>query len=355
MPWTTPTLREVRTMVRDDIMAALSGALLLGNSALRVVADANAGLAHLVLRYIDWLARQLLPDTAEIEWLDRHADIWLVNADGSIGRKGATLATGSGNMTGISGTIVATGTQLEGSILYETTEQITLGVGNTLVHIQAIEGGAVGNLDPGDTINLVNSTANIDSAVTIVIMEGGADEETDDLVRARVLFRIRNPPMGGDAADYVAWTTAVAGVTRAWSYPNEQGIGTVTVRFMMDVLRAGFAGYPQTNDILTVTDYVNAKRPVAVKDFFVEAPIPFLYSLTITGLQMDTSTVRARIVAAIKDMELRRIFPGQTLFRSWLDEAISGAIGEDSHELTFTTQVMPGPGYIAQLGSITYA
>jgi hypothetical protein len=54
-------------------------------------------------------------------------------------------------------------------------------------------------------------------------------------------------------------------------------------------------------------------------------------------------------------MEYRRLSPGQTLYRSWVDEAISAAVGEDSHELTFVTTLMPGPGYMARLGTITYA
>jgi len=39
------------------------------------MADANAGLGYLTLLYIDWLAKQLLPDTAETEWLDRRGVI----------------------------------------------------------------------------------------------------------------------------------------------------------------------------------------------------------------------------------------------------------------------------------------
>ena len=65
------------------------------NSVLRVLADNQGALCHLKLQYLDWLARQLLPDTAETEWLDRHGDIWLVNADGTTGRKLATLAAGT--------------------------------------------------------------------------------------------------------------------------------------------------------------------------------------------------------------------------------------------------------------------
>jgi len=342
-------------MVRDDVMAALSGAVVVGNNVLRVVSDANAGLAHLVLRYIDWLARQLLPDTAEVEWLDRHGDIWLVNADGSLGRKSASLASGIVNMTGVNGTLVASGTELESNdVHYETTEQITIGSIETPVAVRALDGGAASNMDTGDTISIVSASSGIDSSATVVVMEGGADEENDDLLRARILFRIRNPPMGGDAADYVAWTTAISGVTRAWSYPNEMGIGTVTVRFMMDELRVTNSGYPLQQDINAVIAYLDQKRPVAVKDSFVEAPIPFQYSLTITGLDDDSAAVRARIEASILDMEYNRISPGQTLYRSWLDEAISAAVGETSHELIFVTLPMPGPGYMAQLGSIIY-
>jgi uncharacterized phage protein gp47/JayE len=354
MPWITPTLRQVRTMVRDDITSALSGAIIVGNSVLRVISDTNAGLAHLVLRYIDWLARQLLPDTAEVEWLDRHGDIWLVNADGTTGRKSATFAAGQVTMTGNYGVVVPSGMVLSGNVGYETTEQITLGVTATPVAVRATDGGVLGNMNQGDTINLLNAPAGIDSNTTVVVMEGGADQESDDLLRARVLFRIQNPPMGGDAADYVAWTTAVAGVTRAWSYPNEMGVGTITVRFMMDDLRSSNNGYPLQQDIDAVAAYLDRKRPVAIKDRFIMAPISFPYTVMITGLDNDTPAVRASILAAIKDMEYRRILPGQTLFRSWVDEAISGAVGENSHELIFTTIPMPSPGYIAQVGSVIY-
>lgn len=353
MPWTTPTLRQVRTMVRDDIMAALSGALLIGNSVLRVISDTNAGLAHLVLRYIDWLARQLLPDTAEVEWLDRHGDIWLTNADGSIGRKNATYAAGTVTMTGIEGNIVASGTQLQGTIFYEVTEQITLGSGDTVVNVRALTPGVVGNLLAGSSLSIVDESNGIDNSAIVVEIEGGTDQENDDLLRSRILFRIQKPPMGGDADDYIAWTMSVPGVTRAWSFPNEMGVGTMTVRFMLDELRVN--GYPLQNDIINVMDYLSKKRPVTVKDFFVESPIPFFYDFTISGLTINNSLIRARITAAIKAMEIERVFPGQTLYRSWVDEAISRVIGEDHHELIFTTTVMPGPGYIAQVGNIIYA
>ena len=79
MPWSTPTLRDVRSTIRDAITGRLPGAdANVPNSVLRVLSDAMGALCHLTLQYIDWLALQLLPDTAETEWLDRHGQIWLV-------------------------------------------------------------------------------------------------------------------------------------------------------------------------------------------------------------------------------------------------------------------------------------
>src|SRR5262245_5973220 len=104
MPWQTPTLSQVRTLVRDNIRATLPGAdALVPNSVLRVLSDNQGALCHLVLQFLDWLALQLIPDTAEHEWLERHGEIWLVNADGSTGRKLSTLATGTVTMTGFAG------------------------------------------------------------------------------------------------------------------------------------------------------------------------------------------------------------------------------------------------------------
>jgi uncharacterized phage protein gp47/JayE len=351
MPWTTPTLDEVRKQNRDYITARLHSAAMIPNSVLRVLADANAGLAFLVLLYIDWLSRQLLPDTAETEWLDRHAEIWLPGA----GRKPATFASGSGAVTGIGGTVLPQATQLVGSagVLYETTEQIIVGTGATPVGIRAIDAGAAGNLDEGSSLAFVNALAGVDGIVTIVTMDGGVDMETDDELRERVLERIRQPPMGGAAYDYVAWAKQVPGVTRAWASP-EQGPGTMTVRFLMDDLRADDDGWPTPADIETVAAYIDLRRPVTVKDCYVMAPIKEFLDMTITDLVSDDEATRAAIEQSIQNMLYAQASPGQTIYRSWVDEAISNAVGEDHHTLTFDDAVMPAPGYMALLGTILY-
>lgn len=156
MPWSTPTLRDVRSLVRDSIRSSLPGAdALVPNSVLRVLSDNQGALCHLTLQYLDWLALQLIPDTAETEWLDRHADIWLVNADGTTGRKLSTLATGIVNFTGVDGSIVPINTRLTAlTIEFETTEQITLSSAPSPAAVRALDPGIQGNLTAGSTIAL---------------------------------------------------------------------------------------------------------------------------------------------------------------------------------------------------------
>jgi uncharacterized phage protein gp47/JayE len=358
MPWSTPDLRTVRSLVRDSVNANLPGAdANVPNSVLRVVSDSQGALCHLTLQYIDWLALQLLPDTAETEWLDRHGQIWLVNSDGSVGRKLATLSTGSVAISGSIWSVIGSGTQLtNGVMLYETTQQATISSDFAPVSIpaRALTPGSVGNLDPGSSLLVVNAPANINSAASVVEMDGGTDDETDDELRSRILLRIRQPPMGGDATDYVAWALAVPGVTRAWPFPQEMGIGTMTLRFMMDDLRAGNGGFPLPDDVDAVAAYINSVRPVTVKDMFVVCPIPYPINARITYLDSDTRSTHDAIVTSLQTVFFNRSKPGQTWYRAWLDEGILAAAGVNAYDLVADDVAMPSNGYMPVLGDVTY-
>jgi uncharacterized phage protein gp47/JayE len=356
MPWDTPTLREVRQLSRDYATAYLPGAdASIGNSVLRVLLDDNGGLAHLNLRYLDWLRLQLLPDSAETEFLDRHGQIWLG------GRKAATFSAGYATVTGIVGTIVPKATRLQSGngTAYETLAQITMGVGATQINVRALTPGVAGNLNAGSKLGITTAIAGVDGTATVVGISGGVDEEDDDSLRDRVLFRIRRPPMGGSNDDYVAWARSVPGVTRAWNAPLEMGIGTTTVRFMMDDLRADpnptIDGFPLAGDVATVQAYLDTVRPVAVKDIFVAAPLPFSVNFTITMLEDSSTATQAAIRASVKQMLKERAIPGQQIWKSWITEAVSQAIGEDHHENDFVTTAMPSNGHLAVIGTITFA
>lgn len=353
MPWSTPALREVRELVRDNIRAYLPGAdASVPNSVLRVLGDAQGGLCHLNLQYIDWLALQLLPDTAETEWLDRHGDIWLVNSDSTIGRKQATFAEGPVSFEGTDGTIIPAGTLLTaatGGTEYETTAEVIIGTVATEGNIRALDAGSGGNLPEGESLGLLTPGV---TSVTAINVTGGVDTENDDDLRARILQRIQNPPMGGSQADYVTWALAVPGVTRAWA-AAEQGPGTITVRFLMDELRAEDDGWPQPTDVQTVHDYINLKRPVTVKDTYVVAPIKEFVDVTIEDLVPESA--QGAVEASLRDMLFQMAAPGQTIYAAWISYAIMNAPGVQSFRLVTTQDwVMPSLGNMAVLGTVLF-
>jgi uncharacterized phage protein gp47/JayE len=357
MPWKTPTLKEVRTYTRDYVLAQLGAKAMVPNSVLRIMSDAMSGLSHLVLLYIDWLSKQLLPDTAETEWLDRHGQIWLVNADGSKGRKAATYAHGDLLFTGVTGIIVPSGTLLGAAsgIQYQTTADATMGDSGAIASAVSLTAGIQGNLPDGQSIGLTSPLTNVDaSATTYGDMTGGADTETDDELRERILRRIQQPPMGGAQYDYEAWALAVPGVTRAWAAP-EQGVGTITVRFLMDDLRASDDGWPTPEDVRTVANYIDSKRPVTVKDCFVLAPIKEFIDVTIANLVPDTTNVRGAIEQSIRDMLFAKAMPGQTIFAAWISYAIMNAQGVQEFNLvTDEDYLMPSLGHMAVLETILF-
>jgi uncharacterized phage protein gp47/JayE len=357
MPWQTPTLKTVRSTVRDYVAAMLPGSdANVPNSVLRVLSDCMGALCHLTLQYVDWLALQLLPDTAETEWLDRHGHIWLVNSDGSTGRKLATLASGTANFEGTQGTVVPAATQLgyATGISYQTTTDITIGVGPSPAPIQALDAGSAGNLDAGVQLSLQTAVIGV-SKVTVVTLEGGTDDETDDELRARILKRIREPPMGGDATDYEQWALAVPGVTRAWCAPQEMGIGTCSVRFMMDDLRADNDGFPLPEDVDAVQTYLNQVRPVTVKQCYALAPLKQPIDFGIVNLNPDNESIRGAIEASIQAMLFQVNSPGQTIYAAWKYAAVMNAAGVVSFDMTSCADdVMPDGGHMATLGDIYY-
>jgi uncharacterized phage protein gp47/JayE len=370
MPFVIPDLPTVRGLNRDYITAQLNAGAIVPNSVLRVLADSNSGLCYLTLLYIEWLSAQFLPDKAESEWLDRHANIWLPG-----GRKQATFASGVVQFPGDEGTIIPAGTQLTATgsggvnIILETTESATIDA--TLLataNVQAIVAGTAGNLPIGTGLNVSIAISGLNGSATVINndLSGGTDIEGDTALRARIILRIQNPPMGGDANDYVQWALSVPGVTRAWASPLEMGMGTVTVRFMMDELRATTNamtnGFPNSSDIASVQSYLNSVRPVAVKDFFVEAPIPEPVNFTISNLNYDDATTLANIQSSVGLMILARAAPAyalngvgqpaQTVYSAWVSQSIMEAIGVNYFDLAMLDHAMPTNGSLAVLGTI---
>jgi len=350
MPFARPTLAELIERAASDIEAGLPGTdARLRRSNLAVMARMHAGAVHGLYGYLDWLAQQLMPDTAETVFLDRFSGIW------GVIRVPASFASGPVTVTGTSGVVVPSGTQMQRSdgAAFVTTADATLAAGTVALPVAAVVAGAAGNAVAGTQMTFVQPVAGVASAGNVAAggLVGGADRETDDALRGRVMARIQQAPMGGAQADYVAWALEVAGVTRAWCYPLEGGPGTVVVRFVRDT---DASLIPDAGEVAAVQAYIDDRRPVCAQ-VTVLAPTAAALNMSIT-LTPGTAAVKAAVTAELADVLQREAYPGGTILLSHLREAISVAAGETNNVLVSpVADVTHSAGQMPVLGTITWS
>ena len=352
MPFSRPTLSELGARARADIDAGLPGAdSRLRHSNLNVLAAMLAGQAHGLYAYIDALAAEVIPDTAGGLWLDRWAAIW------SIARQPASAATGTASLTGTDGAFVASGAVLlrADGVAYETTGDATIAAGVASVAVQARVTGADGNAIDGATLSFQSPVSGIDPTASAGALLGGGDQEADASLRTRFLARLRQPPQGGAAYDYVAWALdrAAHGVrsTRAWVVGHEMGLGFVTLRFMMDDDYAD--GIPQAGDVAAVAAHLDTVAPVGAQ-VIVAAPVAEPLNITVQVSPL-TAPVTANIKAALAALIKAEAVPGAAVLISHIREAVSTAAGEFDHVLTAPVADVAAstPGAIVTLGTVT--
>jgi len=351
MPFQRPTLSELVVRIKQDFVSRFGvvGAVL-RRSVIDVLAKVLAGAAHYLHGHMEWISKQVLPDTADEDWLIRHAALY------GLALEAATYAKASVTVTGTSGTIIPAGTVLLRSDAeeYLTDAEVTISGGTTTADVTAVVAGSGGTLEAAQELTFESPLAGVDSTVTVVASTlDGTDQESADALEARLLERLRNPPAGGAEADYVAWAKTVAGVTRVWVYPLELGAGTVTVRFVRDNDSGSII--PSAGEVTAVQDVIDALRPVTASVTVaapIGMPLNFTIDLTSTG---DTAAARAAIEAELEDMLLRDAEPGGTILLSHILTAIGVADGVADFTLSSpAADVTHTGGQLATMGTITW-
>ena len=345
-----PTLTELTQRVRADVLSRLSSDDQLRRADAEVYASVVAGVAHGLYAYVGYLAEQIPYDTADTEYLERWASTW------GITRKPAAAATGTVSFVVQAGAVIPSGTQLQAldGTLYATTAAATVSAPSATAPVAASAAGEAGNRDAGESLSLVSPVSGVDATAVAGLLSGGADVETDTALRARLLTRLQTPPQGGASADYATWALEVSGVTRAWVYPQELGLGTVTVRFVRDADGAGSAIIPDAAEVATVQAYIDALRPVTAQ-LTVVAPVAVPLNFSISGLTPATAAVQAAVQAELQDLLLREAVPGGTLLLSHIRAAISAATDETDYVLVSpSSNVTTTTGQMSTMGTITW-
>ncbi|MBD8554929.1 baseplate J/gp47 family protein [Rhizobium sp. CFBP 8762] len=355
MAWTIPTAKEISerlagsleaglTRVRADLdPVAVSRAV---RSVTGVFAQIGRAIALEVREVHDhqaWWARQYFVDTAEEEYILRHASIW------GIDQRTATFARGTVLIEGVANTTLPQGIELtasDGAIYVTAKPAVISPAGSVAVEVRAVLSGSVGNLEPGIRLTPLAPYPSI-TRVTVDKpgLAGGTDEETADELQAATLRRIRQRPHGGAGFDYLAWLERMFAIKAIAVVPEWIGRGSVGIVVVMRD-EDGAGRVPTAEELNAIADYLgrpgsaSGVRPVTAHVVVVPGVLETL-NLTVR-LRPDTTTTRravidawSRFIATLGDEDdERNIGPiGALIEPSRISEAISAAGGEYGHDL----------------------
>ena len=273
------------TMTFENIMSSMMGKVTsdVDKREGSVIYDALAPCAYQLAQtyfLLDNYINLFFADTATGEFLDRNA------ADYGVTRKAATYAERKvetsgeveiGTRWGISG-ITYIITSLISTNTYSATCEQAGAIGNTY-------SGALDNID-----NVSGVTATISSIIT-----SGADEETDEELRARIFEYLTNPSQDANAAQYKKWAMEYDGIGTAKIFPLWNGGNTVKVAITN-------ASYLPAESALVAKfqEYIDPKA-----EGLGNGIAPIGSKVTVTGGTKKDITVTANIVLAdnYKDAE----------------------------------------------------
>jgi uncharacterized phage protein gp47/JayE len=382
MPFARPTQAQLVARIIADIETELPGAdARLRHSFERVLARVLSKLSHYQHAHLDWLSRQFFADTADDEELDRLTYVHrLPDGQGGVGRKMATQATGTVQVSGYSPGVVTAGAQLARAdgALFTVDEEYTFttpATSTVSLAVTAVDAGAAGNTDASSILTFTSPPTYVESETTVDAtgLANGADRESNEATRTRLLAHIGAAGAGGAEGDYVVWALdASSSVTRAWELPlyldapntvlvliaddNLSGVvpSDATVDAVQEILQT------RTYDATLDTWTIEGLAPVTVECTVQAVAVAALaVSATVTldedATQADTlEAIEAEIAALI----LRLAEPGVSITTSQILGAIQRARGVLTATLTspvatttHTATQIPIPGVV----SITWA
>lgn len=357
MAFNRPTLPQLITRNQTDIESRLPGTdPRLRYSVLGILARAHSGAVHGLYGHQDWISRQIVPSTADLDALIRAASWW------GIARLPTSPASGGYNVAGTNGATLPAGSILQRSdgIQYSVAADVTIASGTAVASITATTGGANTNAAAGQKLQLVSPVDGIQSSGTVDSngLSGGADIESPDSLLSRLEKRVQKTAQGGNNSDWEQWTLQVAGNTRVWVMDCWIGAGTVGVFFMRD----GQANpFPTASDITTTYNYLLPKKPagiVGADGLVVMAPTAHPVDMVI-ALNPNTEAVQVAVSTSLTDLMRTEanVEDGTgtgTVLLSHIEQAISGAAGETDHTLDLAADITPAKGEIATVGTITF-
>ena len=256
-----------------------------------------------------WVLDQAFPQTAQGQYLDYHAETRGISRSVATAAEGYLrflVDTAVGQDLEIpEGTVCMTGDGVRFATIQPGV--LTAGTMQTDVLARAMEPGSAGNVAAGTVTLMAVPPAGVRRCSNPVAFAGGADQESDEALRQRILDSYRRLPNGANAAYYEQVAMSYPGVASAKAVGRVRGIGTV------DVTVATEAGLPGEELLEEIQDYLEQRREIAV-DVLVQGPEEVAVDIAVSLQAAEGYTYDEAEDAA--DAAIRALFTGDLLGRS---------------------------------------
>ena len=188
--------------------------------------------------------------------------------------------------------------QVTGSPSTPATGTILAAFTSASVPVTSVVFGVATNLDAGEALTLQSPIVNVDDTLTVDFGEigGGTDQETDAILRLRLLDRIQNPVAHFNVSDIVTTAKEIAGVTRVFVQEVTPEVGQVTIYFMRD---NDTDPVPSGSEVTAVKNKILEIKPANTDDVdvIVLAPTGVSVDFTLTALTPNTASMQTSVRA----------------------------------------------------------
>lgn len=273
---------------------------------LRVLASVDAGMYHQMQGDLDFLARQIFPDSAEGDYLRAH---W----SSRVPPMYAVKANGTAIVSGAAGQPVPAGLtfQSDAGNRYYTESAGRIGSdGEATVQAKAEKAGADSNIAAGKNLKIISAIqSGIDSnaATGENGIIGGSDGESDEEYLTRVLIALRNPSRYGKKGDYETWAIdSTPEVSDAWEFKDFGVFGALLIQVINGNQTTGV--YPVDN-LQEVRDYINSVSPPIIFDVRTPSLVPLNPEIALLP-EEDTQDNRATAETRLKTYLQAMAMPG---------------------------------------------
>lgn len=249
--------------------------------------SANAKEFEKAYAEMDLMMDAAFPQTSWGKYLD-----YLGEELAGLTRRAATSSkvkltiSGTAGVTVLAGSLFAT----EGNTNFATAKDVTIGNDGTVeADATAQASGSGGNVAAGTITKIPVSIYGVSSVTNSAAADDGYEEETDDALRDRILFAVRQPATSGNVYHYIEWATSVSGVGAVKIIPLWNGNGTVKV-IVVDANK----DTPSDDLLQEVRDAIAKNAPIGATVTVVAPTLKTLnIALKVTGGTGDADAIKS--------------------------------------------------------------